>query len=107
MEVITVNQQSKLPNRESELYRALLSLNTIDECFAFMSDLCTTTELKSMEQRFEIARMLMGGKLYSDILETTGASSATISRVNRSVNFGNNTYEWLFKRLDEEKTSEE
>lgn len=97
-----MNNRSKLPNPESELYRAVLTLRTPEECYRFFSDLCTTNELKAMEQRYEIARMLKDGKVYTDILELTGASSATVSRVNRSLNFGEDSYDIAFARLDGE-----
>jgi len=98
-----MNNQSKLPNPDSELYRAVLTLKTPEECYRFLSDLCTTNELKAMEQRYEIARMLKDGKVYTDILELTGASSATVSRVNRSLNFGEDSYDVVFARLDGEE----
>ena len=67
------------------LYQAILQLKTEEECYAFFQDLCTVTELRSMEQRFEVASLLDDGMIYNDILERTGASSATISRVRRSM----------------------
>ena len=100
-----MNNRSKRSDRESELYRAILSLKDIDECYDFFVDLCTVSELKAMEQRFEVARLLNAGLIYPDILEKTGASSATISRVNRSLNYGTDTYRQIFKRLH--KTEEE
>ena len=94
-----MNNRSKRSDRESELYRAILSLKDIDECYDFFVDLCTVSELKAMEQRFEVARLLNAGLIYNDILEKTGASSATISRVNRSLNYGTDTYRRIFERL--------
>ena len=105
-----MNNRSKRSDRESELYRAILSLKDIDECYDFFVDLCTVSELKAMEQRFEVARLLNAGLIYNDILEKTGASSATVSRVNRSINFGMDSYQKLFARLDgreEPETAEE
>ena len=67
------------------LYRAFAALESEDECRRFLQDLCTVSELRSMEQRFEVASLLSQGMIYNDILERTGASSATISRVNRAV----------------------
>ena len=64
-------------------------------------DLCTVTELKALSQRFQVAKMLDSGKVYSDIVATTGASTATISRVNRSLNYGCDGYRVLFDRLKE------
>ena len=96
-----MNNKKKLSNRDSDLYRAILELRTPEECYDFFSDLCTVAELKAMEQRFEIARMLSEGMIYTDILEKTGASSATVSRVNRSINFGMDSYSKLFARMRE------
>ena len=98
-----MNRRSKRTNPESELYRALLTLRTPEECFAFLTDLCTANELKAMEQRYEVARLLENGRIYSDILTETGASSATISRVNRSLNdYGTGAYRTVFARLEEQ-----
>ena len=96
-----MNNKKKLSNRDSDLYCAILELRTPEECYDFFSDLCTVAELKAMEQRFEIARMLSEGMIYNDILEKTGASSATVSRVNRSINFGMDSYSKLFARMRE------
>ena len=96
-----MNNKKKLSNRDSDLYRAILELRTPEECYDFFSDLCTVAELKAMEQRFEIARMLSEGMIYKDIREKTGASSATVSRVNRSINFGMDSYSKLFARMRE------
>ena len=71
--------------KNERLYRAILALETEEECYAFFQDLCTIAELRSMEQRYEVATLLSEGMVYSDILERTGASSATISRVRRSM----------------------
>ena len=97
-----MNNRSRRSDRESELYRAILSLKDIDECYDFFVDLCTVSELKAMEQRFEVARLLNAGLIYNDILEKTGASSATISRVNRSLNYGTDAYRAVFARMDAE-----
>ena len=82
------------------LFRAILSLETQEECYNFFEDLCTVNELLSLSQRFEVASMLKDGKTYLDIAEKTGASTATISRVNRSLNYGNDGYDLVFGRLD-------
>lgn len=95
-----MNNRSKRSDRESELYRAILTLKDADECYNFFVDLCTVSELKAMEQRFEVARLLNDGLIYNDILEKTGASSATISRVNRSLNYGTDAYRTVFARMD-------
>ena len=87
--------------KNERLYRAILALETEEECYAFFQDLCTIAELRSMEQRYEVATLLSEGMVYSDILERTGASSATISRVNRSLQYGAGGYELAFERLKE------
>lgn len=84
-----------------DMYKAILSLETIDECVAFFDDLCTVTELRAMEQRYQVAVCLNKGMIYNDILAETGASSATISRVNRSLQYGKGGYEVVFGRLGE------
>ena len=98
-----MNNRSKRSDRESELYRAILTLKDADECYNFFVDLCTVSGLKAMEQRFEVARLLNDGLIYNDILEKTGASSATISRVNRSLNYGTDAYRTVFARMDAEE----
>ena len=85
------------------LYRAIVTLQTEEECRRFFQDLCTVSELKAMEQRMDVAMLLDEGLIYSDILERTGASSATISRVNRSLHYGANGYRTVIPRLKEEK----
>jgi TrpR-related protein YerC/YecD len=88
-----------------EMYEAILTLKTPDECVKFFYYFCSVTELRAIEQRFQVARMLREGNIYSTILEKTGASSATISRVNRSLYYGMDGYEIVFSRLDEKKHS--
>ncbi|MBQ9493432.1 MAG: TrpR-like protein [Oscillibacter sp.] len=85
--------------KNDELYKAILQLKDEQECYEFFQDLCTVPELRSMEQRFEVAYLLYRGWIYSDILSRTGASSATISRVSRSLNYGTGGYERLFARI--------
>lgn len=99
---------AKIAKKEKSdgLYRALLTLKTEEEVYNFFQDLCTVMELRSMEQRFEVACMLNKGMIYNDILEKTGASSATISRVNRSLSGGSGGYEAYFNRLSEEGENE-
>ena len=92
--------------KNGELYRAILQLKDEQECYDFFQDLCTVPELRSMEQRFEVAYLLYRGWIYSDILERTGASSATISRVSRSLNYGAGGYERLFVREASAHTEE-
>ena len=93
--------------RSDQMYKAILSLQSLDECKKFFSDLCTLTELQAMEQRFQVAMLLEQGMIYTDILEKTGASSATISRVNRSLQFGANGYSAVFERMGLAKPEEE
>lgn len=88
------------------LYQAILQLRSARECYDFFQDLCTVSELRAMEQRFEVARLLRRGLVYTDILEQTGASSATISRVNRALSYGTGTYEQVLARLEEKETEQ-
>ena len=81
------------------LYRAVLSLQSMEECDRFFDDLCTVPELKALSQRLQVAKMLSDHRVYSDIVQATGASTATISRVNRSLNYGNDGYDMVFKRM--------
>ena len=94
---------NKTPKKERNvnLYKAILSLKTLDECMDFFDDLCTVTELVAMEQRYQVAACLSDGMIYNDILNQTGASSATISRVNRSLQYGKGGYDLVFQRLKE------
>ena len=85
------------------LYEAILTLKDLEECKKFFSDLCTVAELRAMEQRFEVAMLLSDGMIYNDILERTGASSATISRVNRSLQYGCDGYDKIFERIDRQE----
>ena len=85
------------------LIEAILALETKEECYNFFEDLCTVPELKAMSQRLAVAKMLSEKKVYSEIVSETGASTATISRVNRSLNYGCDGYELVFNRLQEEK----
>ena len=75
--------RAKKKERSMDLYEHIASLNTVEECCRFFDDLCAITELRAMEQRFDVAKMLHAGKVYTAILQETGASSATVSRVNR------------------------
>ena len=86
-------------DRNEEMYRAILTLETVQEAMDFFSDLCTVSELNAMEQRFQVAMLLDQGLIYNEILEKTGASSATISRVNRSLQYGADGYATVFERL--------
>lgn len=93
--------------KSDALYQAILTMKTEEEIYAFFQDLCTVTELRAMEQRFEVAALLQQGMIYNDILERTGASSATISRVNRSLFFGHGGYQLFFDRAEARKQPEE
>lgn len=81
------------------LFDAVLKLKTREECYIFFEDLCTINEILSLSQRLEVAKMLKDKKTYMEIAERTGASTATISRVNRSLAYGNDGYEMVFNRL--------
>ena len=94
-----MNKKIKTESVDS-LFDAILCLETRAECYSFFEDLCTVNELLSLSQRFEVAAMLKNSKTYLEIAEKTGASTATISRVNRSLNYGNDGYEMVFNRLN-------
>ncbi len=91
--------EKKEKARSDVLYEAILTLKDLDECKKFFQDLCTVAELRAMEQRFEVAILLNEGMIYNDILERTGASSATISRVNRSLQYGADGYKEVLPRV--------
>lgn len=93
----------KLPAREQSdaLYQAILSLKDMDECRRFFRDLCTVAELRAMSQRIEVALLLDDGLIYDEILRRTGASSATISRVNRALQYGEDGYRAVLPRIKE------
>ena len=97
-----MNKLSKKPRNEN-MYKAILTLRDVDECMKFFDDLCTVSELMAMEQRYQVASCLDDGMIYNDILAETGASSATISRVNRSLQYGRGGYEIVFSRIKEKK----
>ncbi|MCR5502000.1 MAG: TrpR YerC/YecD [Lachnospiraceae bacterium] len=84
------------------LFQAILTLKSEEDCYKFFEDLCTINELLSLSQRFEVASMLSDKKTYLEIAEKTGASTATISRVNRSLNYGSDGYDMVFERLSED-----
>ena len=83
------------------LFEAVLCLKSKEECYYFFEDLCTVNELLSLSQRYEVAAMLKERKTYLEIAEKTGASTATISRVNRSLNYGNDGYDLVFNRINQ------
>ena len=95
--------KSKIATKQKSdlLYKAILKLETEEECYNFFQDLCTISEMRSMEQRFEVATLLNNGMIYNEILEKTGASSATISRVNRSLLNGAGGYERMREKRKE------
>lgn len=82
------------------LFEAILLLKGMDECYNFFEDICTVSEIKAMAQRLEVAKMLKAGNTYTDISEKTGASTATISRVNRCLNYGADGYKTILERLE-------
>ena len=90
----------------NHLFDVILSLENKQECYRFFEDVCTVNELLSLSQRYEVARMLRAQKTYLDIAEKTGASTATISRVNRSLNYGNDGYDMVFERVSVDDDSE-
>lgn len=96
--VIKMNKKIKT-GAVDHLFEAILCLESKDECYSFFEDLCTVNELLSLSQRFEVATMLRDHKTYLEIAERTGASTATISRVNRSLNYGSDGYELIFGRM--------
>ncbi|MFI3326026.1 MAG: YerC/YecD family TrpR-related protein [Clostridia bacterium] len=89
-------------NNVDLLFDSILKLENKEECYKFFEDLCTVPEIKAMSQRLAVAKMLSEKRVYSEIVTETGASTATISRVNRSLIYGNDGYELVFTRLDKE-----
>ncbi|MCR5388827.1 MAG: TrpR YerC/YecD [Lachnospiraceae bacterium] len=87
----------------NHLFEAVLTLENVDECYTFFEDVCTVNEILALSQRFEVAKMLREKRTYLDIAEETGASTATISRVNRSLNYGSDGYEMVFNRMNDKK----
>jgi TrpR-related protein YerC/YecD len=100
-------QLDKIRGKELEqLFEAILELKTMEDCYLFFDDLCTVNEMKSMAQRLEVARMLRDKQTYSQIEEETGASTATISRVKRCLNYGNGGYMMALERLKDKEAEE-
>lgn len=89
------------------LFEAILNLKNKEECYLFFEDVCTVNELLSLSQRFEVAKMLREHKTYLEIAEKTGASTATISRVNRSLNYGSDGYEMVFNRMEKKEQEQD
>ena len=99
---------SKLKNESTDfLFDAILSLDNKEECYRFFEDLCTSAELKAMSQRLVVAKMLTEKKVYTEIVKETGASTATISRVNRSLQYGCDGYDKIFEKIKLEDESKE
>ena len=90
-------------NQIERLFKAICSLEDIDECFDFFEDLCTVKEIQDMSQRFETALMLRDGKNYSEVAAAVGVSSATIGRVNKCLNYGTGGYEKIIAKLEAQK----
>lgn len=88
------------------LFKAVLALENMDECYDFFEDLCTVQELKAISQRIVVAKMLSEKRVYTDIVNATGASTATISRVNRSLQYGCDGYDKIFERIREQEKDE-
>lgn len=84
-----------------QLFRAMLELKSVDECYEFFEDLCTIQEMKAISARLEVARMLKAGDIYEDIVQKTGASTATISRIKRCLVYGSGGYEKILSRMAE------
>lgn len=93
-------QIDKLRGRElDQLFQSILSLKDLEECYRFFDDLCTINEIQSLAQRLEVARILRDGNTYHKIETETGASTATISRVKRRLNYGNDAYIMALDRV--------
>ena len=98
--MLNLSANPKLKDQLSDqLFEAILSLNNNEECYQFFEDICTVSELKSLAQRLEVARMLQTGHTYDDIVARTGASTATISRVKRCLHYGADGYKTILERL--------
>lgn len=98
---------SKIKDENTDfLFDAILQLQSKEECYQFFEDLCTVSELKALSQRIVVAKMLSDKRVYSDIVAATGASTATISRVNRSLIYGCDGYDMVFSRLNKKKDSD-
>ena len=98
-----MNEKLRDPQLDT-LFQAILNLKDVEDCYRFFDDLCTVNELRAMEQRFHVARMLSQGSIYSDIVAKTGASTATISRVNRCLHYGNDGYRDAIERLKDNES---
>ncbi|MEG2353971.1 MAG: YerC/YecD family TrpR-related protein [Clostridium sp.] len=100
--------ESNIRSEEMDfLFEAILQLRSKEECYKFFGDICTINELKSIKQRLQVSKMLIDKRTYLDIANTTGASTATISRVNRSLSYGSGGYEIVFDRMEPKSTQED
>ena len=97
-----IKEKLKEENIEN-LFEAILTLKTVDDCYAFFQDLCTVTELRAMSQRFHVAYLLEKDVIYNEIATKTGASTATISRVNKCLMYGEDGYKMAIARLDQKE----
>lgn len=102
---MNINDKKKTEDFEF-MFKAVLQLKTVEECYKFFEDLCTMQELISIAQRLRVAKLLDEKKIYNSIVKETGASTATISRVNRTLNYGNDGYRLVFERMDKEENQE-
>ena len=94
---------SKIKSKDVDfLFDAILQLRTREECYMLFEDLCTVQEMKALSQRLVVAKMLSEGRVYSEIVKTTGASTATISRVKRSLDYGCDSYSMVFDHMEDE-----
>lgn len=101
---MNTNTNPKLKDASTDqLFKAMLLLEDIEECYAFFEDICTVNEIKSLAQRLEVAKLLQQKEKYTDITKKTGASAATISRVNRALGYGTDGYKRILERLEEEE----
>ena len=96
-------RKSMQSDEVKQFLEAILYLENEKECFSFFEDICSVNEILSLSQRFEVAKMLREEKTYAEIAKKTGASTATISRVNGSLNYGNGSYDVLFERMKQKK----
>ncbi len=96
-----MNIEPLIDQNLEKLMQAVLSLKTVEECYAFFDDICTINEIIALKQRFEVALLIKDGKTYHEIAEATGASSATISRVRRAIEYGSNGYNTVIPRIKE------
>ncbi|MDD6312318.1 MAG: YerC/YecD family TrpR-related protein [Firmicutes bacterium] len=97
-----MNEKLKSPLNDY-LFKAILSLRTVEECYDFFEDLCTISEIQEMSKRLNVAQMLMKNVVYTDIVEQSGLSTATISRVNRCLKYGTDGYSTIIKRIENDE----